>query len=189
MSISRVARKPVVVPSGVEVKIQNQSFSAKGPKGQQSMEMHPFVNVMLENNQIKVLLSNSHNKAEIRGADAKLYRSIMGTTSARIRNIIQGVSQGFECKLVLIGVGYRAQGKGKVLSLSLGFSHPTDFSVPEGIVIETPIQTEIIVKGSNKELVGQVSAAIRAIRPPEPYKGKGIRYASEVIELKETKKK
>ncbi|RDI46962.1 50S ribosomal protein L6 [Aquicella lusitana] len=185
---SRIGRKPVVVPSGVEVKLQDQKLSVKGPKGQLTMAIHPYVHVAIENNEIKVQ-PNNESKRTLTGPKTKLYRSIAGTTRANIHNVIHGVAQGFERKLVLVGVGYRAQAKGKVLSLSLGFSHPTDFAVPEGITIETPTQTEILVKGINKELVGLVAAQIRSVRGPEPYKGKGVRYANEVIELKETKKK
>jgi large subunit ribosomal protein L6 len=185
---SRVGRKPVVVPTGVEIKIQNENFSAKGPKGQLSLKLHPFVKVILEGGQVKVTPNRDENQV-ITGAGTKLYRSIAGTMRAKINNLIHGVAHGFERKLTLVGVGYRAQIKGKVLSLSLGYSHPTDFNLPEGVVIETPTQTEIIIKGSNKDLVGQVAAKIRSIRGPEPYKGKGVRYFDEVIELKETKKK
>jgi large subunit ribosomal protein L6 len=188
MSTSRIGRKPVEIPSGVEVKIQNAVLSAKGPKGLQTIKLHPYVLVTMENSSIKVH-PNADTDQVITGAGNKLYRSIAGTTRANIYNAIHGVSKGYERKLVLVGVGYRAQVKGKILSLSLGFSHPTDFSVPEGVVIETPTQTEILIKGVNKELVGLVAANIRSIRGPEPYKGKGIRYANEVIELKETKKK
>lgn len=185
---SRIGRKPVAIPSGVEVKINDLKLSIKGPKGQLSMNIHPYVNVSVESNQIKVE-SNAQAKELITGASKKLYRSIAGTERANIYNIVHGVTHGFERKLLLVGVGYRAQVKGKILSLSLGFSHPTDFDVPEGVTIETPTQTEIIVKGVNKELVGLVAAKIRSVRGPEPYKGKGVRYANEVIELKETKKK
>jgi large subunit ribosomal protein L6 len=185
---SRIGRKPVAIPSGVEVKIQDQQLSVKGPKGLLSIPLHPFVCVAVENNEINVQ-PNSEVRSKITGKSIKLYRSIAGTMRANINNVIHGVSQGFERKLLLVGVGYRAQSKGKILSLSLGFSHPTDFSVPEGVTIETPTQTEILIKGSNKEIVGLVAAQIRSIRPPEPYKGKGVRYANETIELKETKKK
>ncbi len=185
---SRIGRKPVVVLTGVEVKIQDQTLSAKGPKGNLSVNVHPFVKVTLENNQINVR-PNEESKQLITGSGKRLYRSIAGTVRANINNLIQGVTQGFELKLLLVGVGYRAQSKGKIISLSLGYSHPTDYAVPEGITIETPVQTEIVIKGTDKELVGQVAAEIRAMRPPEPYKGKGIRYANEKIELKETKKK
>jgi large subunit ribosomal protein L6 len=186
-STSRIGRKPVTIPSGVEVKIQDQKLLVKGPKGQLSVDLHPFVHVAIENNEIKISKSKTDNV--ITGADAKLNRSIVGTIRAKINNIVVGVTDGFEKRLTLVGVGYRAQAKGKTLSLSLGYSHPTDFAVPDGVTIETPTQTEIIVKGNNKELVGLVAANIRRIRGPEPYKGKGVRYANEVIEIKETKKK
>lgn len=188
MTTSRIGRKPVVVPPGVEVKIQEQKLTAKGPKGSLSIDLHPFVNVLIENDHIQVS-QKSEIKKNITGPGIKLYRSILGTIRARISNTIHGVTKGFQRNLVLVGIGYRAQAKGKVLSLTLGYSHPTDFDVPEGITIETPTQTEIIVKGSNKELVGLVAANIRSIRCPEPYKGKGVRYANEIIEIKETKKK
>lgn len=185
---SRIGRKPVSIPTGVEVKLQNEMFSVKGPKGLLSIDVHPFVSLDIANNEVKVS-PKTDAKRVITGAKKKLYRSIAGTVRANINNIIQGVTKGFEEKLTLIGVGYRAQAKGKVLSLSLGFSHPTDFNVPEGIVIETPTQTEIVIKGIDKRLVGVVAAEIRDIRSPEPYKGKGVRYANEVVEIKETKKK
>ena len=188
ISTSRIGRKPVNVPAGVEVKIKDSQMSIKGPKGLQTITLHPYVNVTIESNEIKVH-PNTDSDQVITGKSIRLYRSIAGTVRANISNVIEGVTHGFERKLTLVGVGYRAQGKGKVLSLSLGFSHPTDFHVPEGIVIETPTQTDIVVKGVNKELVGLVAAQIRSIRSPEPYKGKGVRYADEVIELKETKKK
>lgn len=188
MSTSRIGRKPVKVPSGVEVKIQDQKLLAKGPKGQLSIKLHPFVHVTLESNEIKVH-PNTERENLITGPATKLYRAIAGTVRSVIYNTVQGVAQGFERRLVLVGVGYRAQAKGKILSLSLGYSHPTDFPVPEGVTIETPTPTEIIVKGINKELVGLVAAKIRRVRGPEPYKGKGVRYIDEVIELKETKKK
>ena len=187
MQTSRIGRKPIAIPSGVEVKIQNEQLSIKGPKGLSSILLHPFVNVSIEEGEVKIC-PNAKDK-NITGASKKLYRSIAGTLRANIANSIEGVTHGFERRLALVGVGYRAQTKGKVLSLSLGFSHPTDFSVPEGIVIETPSQTDIVIKGTSKELVGLVAAKIRSIRGPEPYKGKGVRYANETIELKETKKK
>jgi large subunit ribosomal protein L6 len=185
---SRIGRKPVTIPAGVEVKIKDQVLSAKGPKGTANVDLHLYVVVTMEDKNIHVAL-NTTVESKITGMQKKLYRSIAGTTRANIANAIAGVAGGFERKLNLVGVGYRAQSKGKILSLSLGFSHPTDFNVPEGITIETPTQTEILVKGIDKELVGLVAANIRKIRSPEPYKGKGVRYANEVIELKETKKK
>ncbi len=194
MKTSRIGRKPIAIPSGVEVKIQDSKLSAKGPKGQIVVELHPFVNVTMEAGAVKVQPNqqndpNDKNAEVITGSRVKLNRSISGTIRANIHNAIHGVAQGFERKLILIGVGYRAQAKGKVLSLSLGFSHPTEFKVPDGVTIEAPTQTEIVIKGINKELVGLVASQIRSIRPPEPYKGKGVRYAEEVVEIKETKKK
>ncbi len=188
VSTSRIGRKPIAVPAGVEIKIQDQNLSVKGPKGSLTVVLHPFVLVTVDKNEIKVE-PNKVDSRLITGSSSKLYRSIAGTVRANINNIIYGVTHGFERKLTLVGVGYRAQAKGKVLSLSLGYSHPTDFDVPEGVTIETPSQTEILVKGINKQLVGQVAAQIRSVRGPEPYKGKGVRYSNEVIEIKETKKK
>jgi large subunit ribosomal protein L6 len=185
---SRVGRKPVIIPAGVEVKIQGDTLSAKGPKGQVSVSLHPLVDVKIEGSEVKVSPHNDKNKI-ITGSEVKLDKSITGTLRANINNAIQGAEKGFERKLVLMGVGYRAQAKGKVLSLSLGFSHPTEFPVPAGVTIETPSQTEIVIKGNNRELVGETAAKIRRIRPPEPYKGKGIRYENEYVEIKETKKK
>lgn len=185
---SRIGRKPVAVPSGVEVKLQDQKISIKGPKGHLDMPLHPYVSVKMESNQIMVSPKDAKDM-NITGPSTKLYRAIAGTIRAKIHNIVQGVSRGYERKLTLVGVGYRAQAKGKVLSLSLGFSHPTDYQLPEGVTAETPTPTEIILKGVSKELVGQAAAEVRAYRGPEPYKGKGVRYAEEVIELKETKKK
>lgn len=185
---SRIGRKPITVPAGVDIKIQDRKMAVKGPKGQLSVDLHPFVLVSVENNEIKVQ-PNVEAAKLITGSGKKLFRSIAGTVRANVSNVIHGVTQGFERKLLLVGVGYRAQAKGKILSLSLGYSHPTEYNVPEGVVIETPVPTEIIIKGSNKELVGLAASQIRSIRGPEPYKGKGVRYANEVIEIKETKKK
>lgn len=188
MSASRVGRKPVTIPSGVEVKLQGQELAIKGPKGQFSMPLHPFVAVTIENGEVKV----EENKAGgycRNGSGSKLLKSITGTTRANIANVVHGVTHNFERKLLLVGVGYKAQAKGDVLSLSLGFSHPVDFNVPAGITIETPIPTEILVKGTDKTLVGLVASQIRSYRGPEPYKGKGVRYANENIVRKETKKK
>jgi large subunit ribosomal protein L6 len=187
MTTSRIGRKPVVIPAGVVVTMKDLTMSVKGPKGTLSIALHPYVNVTMEDNQIMV-----HKSTEteiITGAAKKLYKSIAGTVRSNIFNVIHGVTEGFERKLQLVGVGYRAQLSGKKLALSLGFSHPTEFTVPEGITIETPTQTEIVIKGANKEQVGLVASKIRKIRSPEPYKGKGVRYSNEVIVIKETKKK
>jgi large subunit ribosomal protein L6 len=185
---SRVGRKPVVLPSGVEVKLQANHLAVKGPKGQLALDVHPFVNIEFIDKQI-TLSPRSEMAKNCRGSKAKLYKSITGTMRAQIANMIKGVTVGFERKLVLVGVGFRAQMKGKALSLSLGFSHPVDFEIPAGLTIEAPSQTEIIIKGADKNLVGLAAAKIRELRSPEPYKGKGIRYANEKIILKETKKK
>jgi large subunit ribosomal protein L6 len=187
MSTSRIGRKPVTVPAGVQVSMQAQAIQVKGPKGTLSLILHPYVKVAIDTHEIKVSPC-AKNDYHITGPGNKLYRSIVGTIRSNIYNMIHGVTKGFECKLLLVGVGYRVQAKGQVLSLSLGFSHPTDFSVLVGVTVETPTQTEILIKGMDKELVGQVGAMIRSIRPPEAYKGKGVRYYYEVIELKETKK-
>ena len=186
-STSRIGRKPINIPAGVDVKLQGQQISAKGPKGQLSLLLHPFVEINLEKNEITI--HPKKNNVSITGSSSKLYRSIVGTVRANLNNLIQGVATGFEKKLVLVGVGNRAQAKGKELSLSLGYSHPTNYMIPEGITIETPTQTEIVIKGPSKIKVGQVAAEIRSIRPVEPYKGKGVRYFNEKVELKETKKK
>jgi large subunit ribosomal protein L6 len=185
---SRVARQPVTIPNGVEVKVQGSDLAIKGPKGNVIFPLHPLVRVTIEDGSLKV--ENTEETGYIRtGSGSKLRKSITGTTRASIANIIHGISNLFERKLLLVGVGYKAAMKGKVLGLTLGFSHAVDFPIPEGITIETPTPTEIVVKGLNKELVGLVSSKIRAFRSPEPYKGKGIRYSDEKIELKETKKK
>lgn len=188
MSTSRVGRKPVSIPSGVEVKVQNNALSIKGPKGQMVHDIHPDVKVDVEGNIIK-LKSDGVTGYHRSGSGMKLLKSIVGTLRAKIANMIHGVTKGYEKKLVLVGVGYRAQAKGKSVSLAIGFSHPVDIHAPEGVTIETPTQTEIIVKGIDKHLVGHVAAMIRDVRLPENYKGKGIRYADEVVILKETKKK
>jgi len=174
--MSRIAKQPVSVPQGVEVRLDGQHVTVKGPKGTLELDVHESVEVRLEEGTVHV--------APRDGAWA-----LAGTMRSLINNMITGVSQGFEKKLELVGVGYRAQAQGRKLNLSLGFSHPVEFEVPEGITIETPSQTEILIKGIDKQKVGQVAASIRALRPPEPYKGKGVRYADEQIIRKEAKKK
>lgn len=176
---SRVARNPIVLPKGVEVKIQAQEISVKGGKGHIHLDLHPAVAVTMEDN---VLQFKARDESQASNA-------LAGTMRALTNNMVKGVHVGFEKKLKLVGVGYRAQAQGKVLNLALGFSHPVNFAVPEGIKIETPSQTEIIIQGVDKQLVGLVAAKIRAIRPPEPYKGKGVCYSDEKIVRKETKKK
>lgn len=177
--MSRIAKKPVEIPGGVELTINGRELTAKGSKGTLSVTLHDDVEVSQEDN----VLSFSPRD------DRKSSMAVTGTTRSVVDNIVTGVSAGFEKKLQLVGVGYRAQAQGKKLSLSLGFSHPIDFEVPEGIEIETPAATEIVVKGCDKQRVGQVCAEIRAFRPPEPYKGKGVKYADEQIIRKEAKKK
>jgi len=177
--MSRVAKNPVVIPSGVDVNISGQTVNVKGSKGSISHDAHPAVEVKSENGQITF----SPREGEANG-DA-----LAGTTRALVNNMVTGVSAGFEKKLQLVGVGYRAAVQGNSLNLTLGFSHPVEYKVPEGISIESPSQTEILVKGIDKQKVGQVAANIRAYRPPEPYKGKGVKYADEHIVRKEAKKK
>ena len=177
--MSRVAKNPINVPTGVEVSISGQDVSVKGSKGALAHSVHPSVQVTREDDVLTVAATS-----EERGAWAQA-----GTTRALLNNMVTGVSTGFERKLQLVGVGYRAQARGKVLNLNLGFSHPIDYELPEGVTTETPAPTEIIVKGFDKQKVGQVAAEIRAFRPPEPYKGKGIRYSDEQVVRKEAKKK
>jgi len=174
--MSRVAKKPITLPKGVEVKVADDSIAVKGPKGSLSVHALPGASVSVENGVVNVQVAE--------GAEDKFG----GTVRALLANMVKGVSEGYERKLELVGVGYRASMAGKALNLSLGFSHPVVFNAPEGITLETPSQTEILIKGSDKQLVGEVAAKIRGYRPPEPYKGKGVRYAGEKITLKEAKK-
>jgi large subunit ribosomal protein L6 len=175
--MSRIAKAPITVASGLDVKVDGQRVTIKGGKGQLEMDVHADVQVALDDGVLSVKPLNDASWA------------MAGTMRSLLNNMIVGASEGFQKKLQLVGVGYRAQSKGKTLGLSLGFSHPVDYPVPEGITIETPSQTEIIVSGSDKQKVGQVAAEIRSFRPPEPYKGKGVRYADERIIRKEAKKK
>jgi large subunit ribosomal protein L6 len=177
--MSRIANNPVEIPSGVEVSLSGQSISVKGKNGNMSMEVNKKVQVKQEDNLLKF-----NGKKGVDGSVA-----MAGTMRSLASNMVVGVSKGFEKKLELIGVGYRAQAQGNKLNLTLGFSHPVIYEVPEGISIETPSQTEIVIKGADKQKVGQVSAEIRAYRPPEPYKGKGVRYSDERVIRKEAKKK
>lgn len=176
--MSRVGKNPVVLPAGVEVAIGDQ-IVVKGPLGTLKTVAHPAVKVAVEGQAIVI--------SKVEGAENAA--AMWGTMRANINNMVAGVSKGFERKLQLVGVGYRAQAQGDVLNLSLGFSHPIAHKMPAGIKVECPTQTEILLKGSDKQLVGQVAAEIRAYRSPEPYKGKGVRYADEVVVIKETKKK
>lgn len=177
--MSRVAKRPIAIPKGAQVTISGQEIKVKGAKGELSLTVHEKVAVVQEENELKVSADMTDQSAV----------ALAGTTRALIANMVKGASDGFERKLELVGVGYRAQAQGKTLNLTLGFSHPVAYAVPEGITIETPSQTEILVKGADKQRVGQVAAEIRAYRPPEPYKGKGVRYADERVVLKEAKKK
>lgn len=177
--MSRVAKNPIPVPKGVTIVIASQDVTVKGNKGSLHYRLPALVMLVEEENVIRVTPRN-----ETKDSDAQA-----GTTRAVISNMVNGVSNGFERKLELLGVGYRAQVQGKKLNLTLGFSHPVVYDIPEGITIETPTQTEIVVKGLDKQLVGQVAAKIRSYREPEVYKGKGVRYSGEKIKLKEVKKK
>ena len=177
--MSRIAKKPVELVSGVEVNISGQTITAKGKQGNLSLDIHDTVSVKQEDNELKF----SPN------VDSKECMAMTGTMRSLVNNMLVGVSEGFSKQLQLIGVGYRAQMQGNVLDLSLGFSHPVKYAIPEGITIETPSQTEINVKGADKQKVGQVAADIRGYRPPEPYKGKGVRYSDEHVVRKEAKKK
>ncbi|MCW8829477.1 MAG: 50S ribosomal protein L6 [Gammaproteobacteria bacterium] len=171
--------KPVGIPSGVTVSVNGQSLEVKGAKGNLSHDVHAAVEIKQEDDGMSFAPRD----------ETKQSFALVGTTRALLNTMIKGVSEGFEKKLELVGVGYRAQAQGKALNLTLGFSHPVSYEVPEGITIETPSQTEIMVKGIDKQQVGHVAAEIRAYRPPEPYKGKGVRYSDERIVRKEAKKK
>lgn len=176
---SRVGRKPIELPKGVEVKLEADSIHVKGPKGSLVQPIHKSVQASMNDNVLSFVAVEGMPNSD----------AFTGTARANANNMVVGVTQGYEKKLLLLGVGYRAQVQGKILNLTLGFSHPVNFQIPEGITIETPIQTEIIVKGIDKQLVGETAARIRRYRPPEPYKGKGVRYADERVKIKETKKK
>jgi len=176
--MSRVAKAPVSLPQGVTATISGDKVTIKGAKGSLSLPLKAGVTVEQADKVLNVKY----------GTDDAI-RMQAGATRAHLANMVEGVSKGFERKLELQGVGYRAQAQGKVLNLTLGYSHPVNFAVPEGISIETPTQTEIVIKGIDRQVVGETAAKIRAYRPPEPYKGKGVRYAGEKIELKEGKKK
>jgi large subunit ribosomal protein L6 len=177
--MSRVAKSPVTLPKGVEVTINGQSVLVKGAKGSVSADLHALVSVTNDNGVLKLAPRETTQDGWMQ----------TGTARALLSNLVTGVSAGFERKLQLIGVGYKAAAKGKTLNLALGFSHPIDFPLPEGVTAETPTPTEIILKSSDKQLLGQVAAKVRGFRPPEPYKGKGVRYADESVLRKEAKKK
>ena len=177
--MSRVAKAPISLPKGVKVQVDGNSVKVEGAKGTLEWAVHPTVQVAVEEGVLKVAPAAGHSDAW----------AMAGTTRALLNNMVTGCSVGFTRKLTLIGVGYRAAAKDNVLSLSLGFSHPVDYTVPAGITVTTPTQTEIQVSGADRQRVGQVAAEIRAYRPPEPYKGKGVRYADEDVLRKEAKKK
>jgi len=177
--MSRIAKAPVKLPSGVEVSQSGSVVTMKGSKGTLSLELNSEVELTVEDSGLTVKPRSG----------SRFATAVAGTMRSLLANMAQGVSEGFERKLQLVGVGYRAQAQGKTLNLSLGFSHPVVHQVPEGVTVETPSQTEIFVRGADKQQVGQVAAEIRGYRPPEPYKGKGVRYADERVMLKEAKKK
>lgn len=177
--MSRVAKAPIELPKGVEFKQDGSVLTLKGGKGTLSLELNSEVTLSQEDNILQLAPRSG----------SRFSSAIAGTMRALISNMAHGVSEGFERKLELVGVGYRAQAQGNKLNLSLGFSHPVVYDVPENITVETPSQTEIIIRGADKQIVGQVAANIRAYRPPEPYKGKGVRYAGERVVIKEAKKK
>ena len=174
--MSRVAKKPIALPKGVELSLGEQQIQVKGPKGTLFGPRPTGVDVQVENGTVQLAAKSDQDWA------------MAGTLRALLNNMVTGVSAGYERKLELVGVGYRASMQGKDLNLSLGFSHPILFKAPEGVTLESPSQTEIIVKGADKQLVGETAAKIRSFRPPEPYKGKGVRYAGEKINMKEAKK-
>jgi large subunit ribosomal protein L6 len=180
---SRVAKAPVVIPKGVEVVLDQKTVNVKGPKGHLCLTLVKNIDLKTETEGTEKTIQVVVNATD------RLTNAMSGTTRALLQNMVKGVSEGFEKTLELVGVGYRAQAAGKVLNLSLGFSHPVNYDLPEGVTAETPSNTVIILKSSNKQLLGQTAAEIRSYRPPEPYKGKGIKYANEIIKRKETKKK
>ena len=175
--MSRVANNPVNLPKGVEVKINGSSVSVKGGKGTMEMTLTDGIGIDVNEGVAQITYDFDTNRA------------MAGTTRALLNNLVVGVSDGWEKKLVLNGVGYRAKASGKTVNLNLGLSHPVDYELPEGLSAETPTQTEIVIRGTDKQAVGQAAAEIRSFRPPEPYKGKGIRYADEYVRRKEAKKK
>lgn len=177
--MSRIANNPVALPAGVEVKFDGQEISVKGAKGTLALVVNDGIEIKQEDKTLSFAAKNASKKLV----------ALAGTTRSLVNNMVVGVSQGFERKLVLNGVGYRAKAAGKTLNLVLGFSHDVNYDLPEGVKAETPTQTEIVLKSSDKQLLGQVASEIRAFRPPEPYKGKGVRYADEYVRRKEAKKK
>ena len=177
--MSRVAKRPVALPTGVTTTVDGSTVTVKGAKGALHTSLRPGLTLVQEGQEVTIAIAERNTESLMHA----------GSLRAHLANMAIGVSKGYEKKLELVGVGYRAAAQGKTLNLTLGFSHPVVYDVPEGITIETPTQTEVLVKGADKQKVGQVAAEIRGYRPPEPYKGKGVRYSGERIELKETKKK
>ncbi len=177
--MSRIAKAPVVIPAGVEIELKGQSLSVKGSKGTLGLNVHPSVTVAADEGVLQFGARDG----------SKQSKALSGTMRSLANNMVVGVSQGFEKKLELVGVGYRGAVKGTVVNLSLGFSHPVDYQLPEGVSAEMPSQTAIVLKAADKQKLGQAAAEIRAFRPPEPYKGKGVRYADENVRRKEAKKK
>ena len=177
--MSRIAKYPVPVPDKVQITVDGSEVTVKGPLGTLKQAISREVVVKLENNQVTFAAAD----------ESKASNALSGTMRANVANMVKGVREGFQKKLTLVGVGYRAQAQGNKLNLTLGFSHPISYSLPEGIKAETPTQTEILIKGVDRQKVGQVAAEVRAYKPPEPYKGKGVRYADEKVVIKETKKK
>ena len=177
--MSRVANSPIELPSGVDVNLKGQDITVKGGKGTLSLVVHDNVVVKQEEKVLKFAAKDG----------SKTSRALAGTVRALVNNMVTGVSAGFEKKLILNGVGYRAKASGKVLNLTLGFSHPIDYKLPEGVSAETPSQTEIVLKSADKQLLGQAASEVRAFRPPEPYKGKGVKYSDEYVRRKDAKKK
>ncbi len=175
--MSRIAKNPVDLPSGVEVKMSGRNIQVKGPKGELSLDLHPTVDMVHEDNQLRLAATTEDSAM-----------AMAGTMRALVSNMVTGVSVGYEKKLTIVGVGYRAQAQGNSLNLSLGFSHPVVYQIAKGVSVETPSQTEVVVSGTDKQLVGQTAAEIRRFRPPEPYKGKGVRYADEQVRRKQAKK-
>ncbi len=177
--MSRIANAPVTLPSGVDVKFSGKEITVKGSKGTLTMVVNNAVDVKQEDASLLFAAASSDKQGV----------ALAGTTRSLVNNMVIGVSEGFEKKLLLNGVGYRAKAAGKILNLTLGFSHPIDYALPEGVTAETPSQTEIILKSADKQLLGQAAAEVRAFRPPEPYKGKGVKYADEYVRRKDAKKK
>ena len=177
--MSRIAKNPVVIPAGVDIKIESEVLTVKGKNGQLTLSLPRKVNIVFSDRQLAIIPINDNREAD----------SLSGTIRALVANMVKGVAEGFEKRLQLIGVGYRAQAQGNILNLSLGFSHPVVYQMPKGVTVQTPSQTEIVLFAADKQAVGQVASEIRAFRSPEPYKGKGVRYVGEVVVMKEAKKK